>query len=128
MSATATRPRWPRSTWPRRVSTDVLADLPPIAGPHIEYALIAPILIITAAAVIGTVVEALVPRGRRFEVQALVAVVGVVAALVDTVVVYNRSTPSRARRPHAARSPPRERSPSTGRESSPGASCWSSRC
>ncbi|MGA9103485.1 NADH-quinone oxidoreductase subunit NuoN [Aeromicrobium sp.] len=66
----------------------ILADLPPIAGPDVEYALIAPILIITAAAVIGTVVEAVVPRGPRFVVQALVAVVGVVAALVDTVVVY----------------------------------------
>ena len=28
----------------------VIADLPPIAGPDVEYALIAPILIITAAA------------------------------------------------------------------------------
>ena len=65
------------------------ADLPPIAGPDVEYALIAPILIITAAAVIGTLVEAVVPRGPRFVVQALVAVVGVLAALVDTVVVYS---------------------------------------
>ena len=65
-----------------------LADLPPIDGPTVEYALIAPILIITGVAVIGTVIEAAVPRRRRFEIQALVAVVGVVAALVDTVVVY----------------------------------------
>ena len=65
-----------------------VADLPPISGPDVEYALIAPILIVTAAAVIGTVVEAVVPRGPRFAVQALVAVVGVLAALVDTVVVY----------------------------------------
>jgi NADH-quinone oxidoreductase subunit N len=64
------------------------ASLPPIAGPTVEYSLIAPILIITGAAVLGTVVEAAVPRGRRFAVQAIVAVVGVVAALVDTVVVY----------------------------------------
>ena len=66
----------------------ILAELPPISGPDIEYALIAPILIITAAAVIGTLVEAFVPRRWRFEIQALIAVVGVVAALVDTVVVY----------------------------------------
>jgi NADH-quinone oxidoreductase subunit N len=65
-----------------------VADLPPITGPTVEYALIAPILIITAAAVIGTVVEAVVPRGPRFGVQAAVAVVGVLAALVDTVFVY----------------------------------------
>ena len=65
-----------------------LQDLPPIDGPTVEYALIAPILIITAVAVIGTVVEAVVPRRRRFEIQALVAVVGVLVALVDTVFVY----------------------------------------
>jgi NADH-quinone oxidoreductase subunit N len=66
-----------------------VADLPPITGPSVEYDLIAPILIITAAAVIGTVVEAVVPRAQRFPVQAAVAVIGVVAALVDTVVVYD---------------------------------------
>ena len=65
-----------------------VADLPPISAPNVEYALIAPILIVTAAAVIGTLVEAVVPRGPRFRIQALVAVAGVVAALVDTVVVY----------------------------------------
>ena len=65
-----------------------LQDLPPIDAPTVEYALIAPILIISAVAVIGTVIEAAVPRRRRFEIQALVAVVGVVAALIDTVVVY----------------------------------------
>ncbi|MFZ0141651.1 MAG: NADH-quinone oxidoreductase subunit NuoN [Aeromicrobium sp.] len=65
-----------------------LQDLPPIDGPTVEYALIAPILIITAVAVIGTVVEAVVPRRRRFEIQALVAVVGVLVALVDTIFVY----------------------------------------
>lgn len=64
------------------------ADLPPITGPGVEYSLIAPILIITAAAVIGTLVEAVVPRTRRFGVQAGVAVVGVLAAIGDTIWVY----------------------------------------
>jgi NADH-quinone oxidoreductase subunit N len=71
----------------------VMADLPPVTGPDVEYALIAPILIITVAAVIGTVVEAVVPRGPRFLTQVIVAVVGVVAALVDTVVVYQSLDP-----------------------------------
>ncbi len=66
----------------------VTADFPPITGPDVEYSMIAPILIITAAAVLGTLVEAVVPRGPRFAIQTMVAVVGVVAALVDTVVVY----------------------------------------
>src|SRR5690349_13256818 len=64
------------------------ADLPPITGPDVEYSLIAPILIITAAAVIGTVVEAVVPRTHRFGVQAAVAVLGVLVAIGDTIWVY----------------------------------------
>src|SRR5690606_19536220 len=58
------------------------------AGPHVEYSLIAPILIITGAAVVGTLVEAVVPRSRRFLVQAVVAIVGVLAAIGDAIWVY----------------------------------------
>jgi NADH-quinone oxidoreductase subunit N len=64
------------------------ADLPPIAAPEIEYALLAPLFIIAGTAVLGVVVEAFWPRSSRFLVQAGLAVVGIVAAIVDTVVVY----------------------------------------
>ena len=64
------------------------AELPPIAAPEIEYALLAPLFIITGTAVLGVIVEAFWPRGSRFVVQSALAVVGIIAALVDTVVVY----------------------------------------
>ena len=70
------------------ITTLLAVDRPTIDAPTVEYALIAPVLIVMGAALLGVVLEAALPRGRRFVPQALVAVVGVVAALVDTVVVY----------------------------------------
>lgn len=64
------------------------ADLPPIEAPEIEYALLGPLFIITGVAVVGVLVEAFWPRGSRFLVQSVLAILGIVAALVDTVVVY----------------------------------------
>src|SRR5215213_552032 len=63
-------------------------DLPDIAAPDIEYALLAPLFIISGAAVLGVIVEAFWPRKSRFPVQAGIAVVGIIAALVDTVWVF----------------------------------------
>ncbi|HSI26938.1 MAG TPA: NADH-quinone oxidoreductase subunit NuoN [Aeromicrobium sp.] len=60
----------------------------PIAAPHVEYALIAPILIVSGGAVLATLVEALLPRRGRFAAQAGLAAATVVAALIDTVWVY----------------------------------------
>ena len=60
----------------------------PIQAPQIEYALIAPLLIVSAGAVVGTLVEALVSRKRRFAVQAVVAFLTVVAALADSIHVF----------------------------------------
>nr|MCW2728925.1 NADH-quinone oxidoreductase subunit NuoN [Aeromicrobium sp.] len=64
------------------------ADLPMIEAPEIEYALLAPLFIVTGVAVLGVLVEAFWPRSSRFLVQTVLAVLGIVAALVDTVVVY----------------------------------------
>jgi len=63
-------------------------DLPPIAAPTLEYALLAPLFIVAGGAVLGVVAEAVVPRAQRFTVQVVLAVVTVVAALADTVWVY----------------------------------------
>ncbi len=63
-------------------------DLPPIAAPTLEYALLAPLFIVAGGAVLGVVTEAVVPRAQRFTVQIVLAVVTVVAALADTVWVY----------------------------------------
>ncbi|WP_332644849.1 NADH-quinone oxidoreductase subunit NuoN, partial [Aeromicrobium sp.] len=64
------------------------AELPPLDAPHIEYSLLAPLFIIAGVAVVGVIVEAVWPRGTRFTAQAILAVVGVIAAFVDTVWVY----------------------------------------
>ncbi|RNL62310.1 NADH-quinone oxidoreductase subunit NuoN [Nocardioides marmoriginsengisoli] len=63
-------------------------------APHIEYDLLSPILIIVAVAVLGVLVEAAVPRARRYVVQVGLAVVGVVAALVAAFIVLGRINPT----------------------------------
>jgi NADH-quinone oxidoreductase subunit N len=60
----------------------------PIAAPHVEYALIAPLLIVSAGALLGTLVEAMVSRRHRFTVQALLAFLTVGIALADSIRVY----------------------------------------
>lgn len=65
----------------------------PIAAPHVEYALIAPLLIVTAGAVLATLAEALLPRRGRFGIQAGLAFLTVLVALADTVSVYQSLAP-----------------------------------
>lgn len=60
----------------------------PIQAPQVEYALIAPILIVSGGAIVGTLVEAFVSRKHRFGVQAVVSFATAIAALVDSVYVY----------------------------------------
>ena len=59
-------------------------------APHIEYDLISPILIVLGVAVLGVLVEAAVPRARRYWVQVGLAVVGVIAALGGAVYVLDK--------------------------------------
>ncbi|RCV52874.1 NADH-quinone oxidoreductase subunit NuoN [Marinitenerispora sediminis] len=54
--------------------------------PQIDYALLAPLLVVFAAGVIGVLVEAFVPRPRRRAVQFTLAALALVAAFVLTVV------------------------------------------
>jgi NADH-quinone oxidoreductase subunit N len=62
--------------------------VPIIGAPDVEYALIAPLLIVSGGAVIGTLVETFISRKRRFGVQAIVAFATVLATLADSVYVY----------------------------------------
>jgi len=55
--------------------------------PSIEYSLLAPLLIIFGVALLGVLVEAFAPRQLRYVSQTSLAVVGVLTALVMTVVV-----------------------------------------
>ncbi|MGA8851302.1 MAG: NADH-quinone oxidoreductase subunit NuoN [Aeromicrobium sp.] len=67
-------------------------DRPPIAAPDIQYALLMPVFIVVGAAIVGVLVESFLPRRHRFTIQAGVAVAGLIAAFVDTVVVYTDLT------------------------------------
>ncbi len=55
--------------------------------PHIEYSLLSPLLIVLGVAVLGVLVEAFLPRRLRYSVQFGLALVGIVAALVATVLI-----------------------------------------
>ncbi len=55
--------------------------------PTIEYGLISPLLVVFGAAIVGVLVEAFVARRARYVVQTVLALVGVVGALVATVLV-----------------------------------------
>ncbi len=62
-------------------------------APKIEYFTVSPILIVLGVAVLGVLIEAFLPRGRRYLVQVLLALVGLVAAIATTVVVFARLNP-----------------------------------
>ncbi|GHB44001.1 NADH-quinone oxidoreductase subunit N [Streptomyces cirratus] len=56
-----------------------------IPAPHIEYAQLAPTLIVVGAAVLGVLVEAFVPRKYRYYVQVFLAVAALAAAFAAVV-------------------------------------------
>ena len=57
-------------------------------APKIEYFTVSPILIVLGVAVLGVLVEAFVPRGRRYFVQVVLSLLGLVAAIVTAVMVF----------------------------------------
>jgi NADH-quinone oxidoreductase subunit N len=61
--------------------------------PSIEYSLLSPLLIMFGVAIVGVLVEAFVPRPRRYMVQTLLAIVGIIAAFVATIWVAGDLTP-----------------------------------
>ncbi|WP_028812432.1 NADH-quinone oxidoreductase subunit NuoN [Streptomyces flavidovirens] len=54
-------------------------------APHIEYAQLSPTLIVVGAAVVGVLVEAVVPRKARYHTQLFLSVVAVAAAFAAVV-------------------------------------------
>jgi NADH-quinone oxidoreductase subunit N len=62
-------------------------------APTIEYFTVSPILIVLAVATLGVVIEAFVPRAHRYLVQVALSLVGLVAAIVTTVMVFSRLHP-----------------------------------
>jgi len=62
-------------------------------SPSIEYSRIYPLLIVFGVAAVGVLVEALAPRRSRYLAQVIIAVLGLVAALVGTVLVASDLDP-----------------------------------
>ena len=88
--------------------------------PQIEYAQLWPMLLVFGVACAGVLVEAFVPRARRYVVQTLLALTGLVAAFAGVVAIgLDLAEVGGGRR--TARSSPRAPSPSTARPSSSGA-------
>ena len=56
-----------------------------MTAPSIEYGLLSPMLIVFGAAIVGVLVEAFLPRRRRYLTQVALAVAGLAAALATVV-------------------------------------------
>jgi len=71
----------------------VLADTTtPIDTPSVAYHALVPIFIVLGAALVGVVVEAMVPRRERFNVQMFVTLAGLIAAFVSVGLLHNTRT------------------------------------
>lgn len=64
--------------------------------PSVEYGLLSPMLIVLAAAVLGVLLEAFLPRRSRYRAQVALALGALGAALVAVVVLARRNTENRA--------------------------------
>jgi len=69
------------------VIAELAGSAPDFQKPSIEYSLLSPLLIMFGTAIVGVLVEAFVPRPMRYLMQTLIAVLGVIGALVATVIV-----------------------------------------
>ncbi len=59
-------------------------------APHIEYATLAPMLVVFGVALVGVLVEAFVDRAHRYLVQSVLAIAGLAGAFAATIVVATR--------------------------------------
>jgi NADH-quinone oxidoreductase subunit N len=73
------------------VSHLLLAETVPFHAPSVSYSALSPILIVLGAALVGVLVEALVPRGDRYGVQMGVTLAGLTAALVAVGLLHDTS-------------------------------------
>jgi NADH-quinone oxidoreductase subunit N len=67
-----------------------------VTAPSISYSGLSPVLIVLGAASAGVLVEALVPRAARWAAQLVVAIGGLVGALVAVVLLAGRNTTTAA--------------------------------
>ena len=76
-----------------------------VSAPSISYRLLAPVLVVFGAALVGVLVEAFAPRRGRHGVQVGVALVGLVAAFVTVVLAADRTKATTAARAVVVDSP-----------------------
>ncbi|WP_147141998.1 NADH-quinone oxidoreductase subunit NuoN [Stackebrandtia albiflava] len=72
----------------------VSADTLDISFPEVDYLALAPLLIVFGAACVGILLEAFLPRTRRYSAQLVLSVVGLVAALVTIVMNVGEDRPA----------------------------------
>lgn len=65
-----------------------VVDRPDIPAPTIDYGLLMPLIVVFAVAMLGLIVEIVVPRDKRFVSQVVVAVGGLLAGLASTIKLY----------------------------------------
>jgi NADH-quinone oxidoreductase subunit N len=69
------------------VTGTLAAAAPTISAPHIEYSQLSPMLVVFGVAVAAVLVEAFVPRAQRRPIQIVLALGGLAAAFVLTIVI-----------------------------------------
>ncbi len=69
--------------------SNLLLGVESITTPTVAYGALTPIFIVLGAAILGVVVEAVVPRSSRFNVQLAVTVIGIVSALIAVGLLRN---------------------------------------
>jgi len=62
-------------------------------SPHLEYGLLWPVFVVFGVACVGIVVEAFVPRERRYASQVALTLIGLVVALIRVVIIGVDVTP-----------------------------------
>jgi NADH-quinone oxidoreductase subunit N len=70
------------------LSAQLAATTQTIPTPHVAYHALAPIFIVIGAALLGVLVEALVPRRERFVAQLAITVLGLAAALITVALLH----------------------------------------
>jgi NADH-quinone oxidoreductase subunit N len=73
------------------VSHLLLAETATIHAPSVAYSSLSPIFIVLGAALVGVLVEALVPQAERYATQMIVTIGGLTAALVAVGLLHNTS-------------------------------------
>lgn len=73
------------SLWTMAATPGLTEQIDKIPAPHIEYAQLAPTMIVIGAAVIGILVEAFVPRKIRYHAQVFLTVVALAASFASVV-------------------------------------------